>query len=241
MRNVRDDAVVLRTYKSGESDRVVVLWTKHHGKVRAIAKGVRKPSSKLGSALEPLAFVDVLLAEGRGDLWIVQQVGHHSGFPLIRSDFDRVTAAMALVEAVDAVPSDEHADEELFTMLARALATLNEPLNFPRLVPASFFLKMLALDGSLPQLDACVDCGASTPLTTFDAESGGVLCADCRHGRPLSAEALLLLRRILGGDLANVLHEADPAGASDVVQIANDALERHLGKRFRVGRSTPPT
>lgn len=240
MNDLRDDAVVLRAYTSGESDRVIVFWTKQHGKVRAIAKGVRKPTSRIGSALEPTALVDVVLTKGRGDLYIVKQAVHRSGFPTIRSDYDRLTAALALLEVVDATPADEHADEELFVMLTRAMTTLDDATNFPRLVPAAFFLKMLALDGVRPSVSACADCGSTTNLQRFDAEAGGVLCGDCRPGRPLTPDALTLLRRLVDGDLAAVLREADPAGAAEVVTLATEAVERHLGRRLRVGRSAPP-
>jgi DNA repair protein RecO (recombination protein O) len=238
---LRDDAVVLRAYKSGESDRVVVLWTKSRGKVRAIAKGVRKPTSRIGSALEPSAHVDIVLVQGRGQLEIVKQVSHRSGFPTIRSDFDRLTAAMQLLEAVDATPAEGHADEQLFTMLVRALGTLDDASLTPTLVPAAFFLKMLSLDGVTPSVTACAECDSTGPFVAFDVEVGGLLCEACRPGRPLDPEAVHLLQRLVGGDLGAVVRERDIPGSAEVIRWAADALERHWGRRLRVGRSTPPT
>lgn len=240
MNEIHDDAVVLRTYKSGESDRVVVLWTKEHGKMRAIAKGVRKQGSRLGGGLEPLAYVEMNMARGRGDLNIVRQVLHRERFTILRSSYERIVAGMAMVEVVDAIPLDDVADEDIFTMLVRALATLDNPQYQPALVPTSFFFKIMVHDGSEPVLDSCVSCGREGPLVSFDAEVGGTLCASCRSGRALSPDALTLLRRILGGDLANVLREVSPAGSSEVITLAQETIEQHLGKRLKVARSSPP-
>jgi DNA repair protein RecO (recombination protein O) len=238
--DLRDDAVVLRTYRSGEADRVVVLWSRAHGKIRAIAKGVRKPTSKIGGGLEPLAHVRVFLAEGRGDLYIVRQVQHCEQYPVLHGSYDRITAGMAIIEVIDAIPSDDVADEEIFVMATRALATLNDEQYLPPLIPAAFFLKLLVLDGSEPMVDECVSCGSPGPLVAFDAEVGGALCANCRSGRAISASALDLLRRLLGGDLATVLRAEDPPGAGEVATLAQDAIERHFGRRLKVGRSSTP-
>lgn len=237
MNTLRDEAIVLRTYKSGESDRVVVLWTKSHGKLRGIAKGVRKTTSKLGSGLEVMAHVDILLAASKGELYQVRQVQHVNRFSTVRQDFDRLSAGLALVEVVDAVPTDNVPDEEIFTMLARALLSLDNEEFSPFLVPSAFFFKMLALDGSMPQLSECVSCGAGDPLVSFNAEVGGLLCAACRSGRPVSKEAIVLLRRLLHGDLAAVLREGDVLGTSEVVGLASEAIEQHFGKRLKVARS----
>ena len=168
MNDLRDDAVVLRTYRAGEADRVVVFWSKDHGKIRAIAKGVRKPSSRIGGGLAPLAHVRIFLAEGRGDLYIVRQVQHCEQYPVLHSSYDRITAGMAMVEVVDAIPSDDVADAEIFTMLTRALATLNEAQFEPLMVPAAFFLKLMVHDGSAPVVDECVACGSPGPFVAFD-------------------------------------------------------------------------
>lgn len=237
MNTLRDEAIVLRAYKSGESDRVIVLWSKTHGKLRAIARGVRKTTSKLGSGLEVLAHVDILLAEGRGELLQVRQVQHVHRFSGLRQDFDRLSAALALVEVVDAIPTDNEPDVEIFTMLSRALQSLDNPEFAPQLVPAAFYFKMLAIDGSAPQLDECVNCGSPGPLVSFNAEAGGLLCVACRSGRPISVDAVTLLRRLLLGDLAGVLREAQAVGTSEVAALASEAIEQHFGKRLRVARS----
>jgi DNA repair protein RecO (recombination protein O) len=235
-----DDAVVLRTHKSGESDRVVVLWTREHGKVRVFAKGIRKTTSRLGGTLEALAYVRVNLAETRGEFYVARHVAHLERLSTLRSSYDRINAGYAVVEVVDAIPSDDVADEGIFDLLVRVLLTLDNDEFEPALVPASFFFKLLALDGSQPVVDGCVNCGREGPLVFFDAEVGGTLCANCRSGHPLSSDALGLIRRILGGDLAQVLHEPSPRGSGEVMTLAQDSIEQHFGRRLRAARSTAP-
>ena len=239
-REIEDEAVVLRTYKSGESDRVCVLWTRHHGKLRVLAKGVRKTSSRMGGSLEPMGHVEVHLVKGRGDLWITRHVAHLERMATLRGDYERIAAGLAVVEVVDAIPTDEAADEGIFEMLVRVLLTLDNPGFHPELVASSFFFKLLAYDGSEPVVEVCVNCGSPGPLVAFNAEVGGTLCVNCRSGTAISAEALHLIRRILGGELASVLREEQPEGAREVASLAHDAIEVHFGRRLKVARSTAP-
>ena len=240
MKEFSDDAVVLRTFKSGESDRVVVLWTRAHGKVRVFAKGIRKTTSRLGGTLEALAYVRVNLAETRGEFYVARHVAHLERLSTLRSSYDRINAGYAVVEVVDAIPSDDVADEGIFDLLVRVLLALDNDEFEPALVPASFFFKLLALDGSQPVVDGCVNCGREGPLVFFDAEVGGTLCANCRSGHSLSSDALGLIRRILGGDLAQVLHDSTAKGAGEVMTLAQDSIEQHFGRRLRAARSTAP-
>ncbi len=240
MREILDEAVVLRTYKSGESDRVVVLWTRGHGKLRVLAKGIRKTTSRLGGTLEALAYVKVDVVKTRGDFYIARQVQHVERLGTLRGSYDRINAGYAVVEVVDAIPSDDVADEGIFELLARVLVTLDNEEFVPSLVPASFYFKLLAHDGSGPVVDRCVNCGREGPLVSFDAQVGGTLCAECRSGQSISPEALTLVRRIIGGDLANVLREQSVPGSGEVMALAQDAIEQHFGRRLRAARSTPP-
>jgi DNA repair protein RecO (recombination protein O) len=240
VKELRDDAVVLRTHKSGESDRVVVLWTRHHGKVRVLAKGIRKAASRLGGNLETLAYVDVDLVKTRGDFYIARHVSHRERLTTLRSSYTRINAGYAVVEVVDAIPSDDVADEGIFDLLTRVLMTLDDESFDPALVPASFYFKLLAHDGSEPVVDACVNCGRAGPLVAFDAQVGGTLCAGCRSGTSISPDALALVRRILGGDLAAVLRNEPPPGSGEVMALALDAIEAHFGRRLRATRSAPP-
>ncbi|HEY5266459.1 MAG TPA: DNA repair protein RecO [Acidimicrobiales bacterium] len=240
MREISDEAVVLRTYKSGESDRVVVLWTRQHGKLRVLAKGVRKTSSRMGGTLETLAHVTVDLVKTRGEFYIARHVQHKTRLATLRSSYLRISAGYAVVEAVDAIPSDGVPDEEIFELLTRVLATLDDESFDPALVPSSFFFRLLALDGSEPVVDVCVNCGRAGPLVAFDAQIGGTLCDECRQGVTLSNDALVLIRRMVGGDLASVLREESPRGSGEVTAIAQESIEVHFGRRLRAPQASAP-
>jgi DNA repair protein RecO (recombination protein O) len=233
----RDQGVVLRTIRLGEADRIVTLMTEQHGKVRAVAKGVRRTGSKFGSRLEPFSHVALLGWQGRGDLDIINQAEVIDTFRTVREDLDRMTAAMSMLEVVDQVGQERHANPRLYTMLVGALTALAE--RDSPMVAAGFFLKVLALEGSEPVLDACVSCGEEDPelLVAFDLVEGGVLCRSCRRGRSLSPEGLALLRRVLGGGLAGVLAEPRSVVTDEVSALATEAMEVHLDRRLRSVRS----
>lgn len=227
----RDHAVVLRTWKLGEADRIVSLHTHDHGKVRGVAKGVRRTKSKFGARLEPLSHVTIQLYRGKGDLDTITQVETVDRFVSLRSDPDRFARAQALLEAVDQVAQDNEPDPELHVMLVRGLRTLDQ--SDSPLVVAAFFLKLLDHEGVMPQLEACVSCGEDNPIVAFDPVEGGVLCRDCRRGRPITPEALTALRRILGGGLAGVLAEPVAPHTGEVDTLATLLMEHHLERRLR--------
>jgi DNA repair protein RecO (recombination protein O) len=232
---IRGEAIVLRTYKLGEADLICVLLTREHGKVRAVAHGVRKTSSRLGARMEVLDHVDVLLARGRTELLSVRQVESRGAFDNVRGDYARLAAALAIVEVADAATIEHHEDEAYFEMVRGALHALGEAPT-ASVVATAFLFKTLAHEGATPVLDRCASCGDDTDLVAFDLTEGGLLCASCRRGRPVSAEAVALMRRILLGGLAGVLREHDPQGAAEVATIAVEAVESNLGRRLRAGR-----
>jgi len=236
----RDKGVVLRSYRLGESDRIVVVLTERHGKVRAVAKGVRKTTSKFGARLEPLTHVDVLFWQGRGELDIVNQVEVVDAFRAVREDLGRIPRGMSLLEVTDQLAQDRHPDPQLYTMLVGALRSLADDASDPTLLAPAFFLKALVLEGAGPVLDECAVCtepDGVVELVAFDLVAGGTLCRAHRSGRPMSAVALTLLRRILGGDLASVLRGPPPPGADEVAELATEAMEVHLDRRIRSVRS----
>jgi len=226
----RDRGIVLRTYKLGEADRIVVLLSEHHGKVRAVAKGVRKTKSRFGARLEPLSHVNLLLYRGR-ELDVVSQADSIDHFRALRDDLDRLTRAVALLEVVDQLAQEREENSRLYMMLLGALRSLASR-DSVLLVPA-FFWKLLAAEGLGPELDTCVSCGSPDTLVAYDVGEGGVLCRTCRRGVALSPAALDLLRRILGGDLARVLAEPASAAAHEVEVLATRAVEHHLERRLR--------
>ena len=231
MKLYRDHAVVLRSWKLGEADRIISLHTHDHGKVRGVAKGVRRTKSKFGARLEPLSHVSIQLYRGRGELDIVCQVETVDRFVSMRTSPDRLARAEAMLEAVDQVAQDREPDPELHVMLVRALRTMEQ--NDSALVIAAFFLKLLAHEGVQPQLDRCVSCGGVETLEAIGLVDGGVLCHSCRRGRPISAGALDLLRRILGGGLAGALSEPVGPATAEVDLLAVALMENHIERRLR--------
>ncbi len=223
--------IVLRTYKLGEADRIVVFITPDRGIVRAVAKGVRKTRSKFGSRLEPMSHVEVQLHEGRGELQLVIQVDTVDHFRANREDLDRLTKAVAMLEAVDQVALQDEPAPEVYRMLLGALRTL--ALEDSPLVMAGFFLKLLGQEGSGPQVEVCVQCGESDGLVAFSEADGGLLCRDHRRGAGISSEAVELLQRILGGQLGSALNEPAGPATQEVEHVATRALEHFLERRMK--------
>jgi DNA repair protein RecO (recombination protein O) len=226
----RDEAVVLRTYKLGEADRIVVLLTRGRGKVRAVAKGVRKTKSKFGSRLEPTSHIAVQLYEGR-ELDIVTQAETLDQFRMLRADLDRFARASAMLETADQLAQEGEVNPRLLQMLVGALRTLDAS-DSPLVVPG-FFWKVLALEGYRPEVEACVQCGEAGPLVAFDLESGGLLCRTCRRGQSVSPEAVELLQMILGGRLNEALLVPPSPATFEVDHLATRAVEHHLERRLR--------
>jgi DNA repair protein RecO (recombination protein O) len=226
----RDQGIVLRTYRLGEADRIVVVLTEGHGKVRAVAKGVRKTKSRFGGRLEPTSHVSLQLYEGR-ELDVVTQADTLEHHRRVREDLDRLGKATAVLEAVDQVAQDREPSPQLYRMTVGALRSLEEQ-DSPLLL-AGFYWKLLAAEGVAPLVDACARCGSDGPLVAFNLTEGGVLCRDCRTGLPISAEALALLRRVLGGDLNRVLLEPASRATRELELLATTAMEAHLERRLR--------
>jgi len=153
----RDKGIVLRSYKLGESDRIVVVMTEKHGKVRAVAKGIRKTKSKIGARLEPMSHVDIQLYRGR-ELDTVSQVELIDSSARLHNKLDKLTQGMSMLEAVDQIAEDREPSPHLYRMLQGALNTLMEQESPVML--AAFYWKLLAAEGVRPQVDACVGCDA---------------------------------------------------------------------------------
>jgi DNA repair protein RecO (recombination protein O) len=226
----RDDGIVLRTHKLGEADRIVVLLTRAHGKVRAVAKGVRKTKSRFGSRLEPPTHLQLLLYEGR-ELDIVTQVETIDHFRSIRDDLDRLTAAVSMLEAADQLSLEGDANPQLHQMLLGALRALGA--NPAPLVVPGFFFKVLALEGFGSEVSVCVECGTEDGLVAFDVGYGGARCGAHRQGVAVSPAALELLQMILGGRLGEALAQPASPATTEVAHLANRSMEHHLERRLR--------
>jgi DNA repair protein RecO (recombination protein O) len=229
----RDTGVVLRTYKLGEADRIVVLLTEENGKVRAVAKGVRKTTSKFGARLEPMSHVRLLLYRGR-ELDIVSQAESVEPLSPLLASLDRASQALAVLEAADQLALEREPNPGLYRMLVGVLRTIGVRSS-PMVVPA-FYWKLLAAEGLQPELDGCVRCAGREPevtLVAFDLAEGGVLCRSCRSGIPISAAALALLRDVLGGRLNGALAAPESPATHEVGVLATRALEHHIERRLR--------
>lgn len=222
---------MLRTYKLGEADRIVVFITPDRGMVRSVGKGVRKMRSKFGSRLEPMSHVAAQFHEGHGELQLITQVETLDHFRGIREDFDRLTKAFAMLEAVEQVALQDEPAPELYRMLLGALRTLDA--NDSELVTAGFFLKLLSLEGFRPQVESCVQCGVLDGLVGYSEADGGLVCHAHRSGLPLSQEAVVLVRLILGGQLGAALSEPPGSATREVNDMALRALEYFLERRMR--------
>src|SRR5689334_16170448 len=229
----RDSGIVLRTIKLGEADRIVTVFTHVHGKVRAVAKGVRKTTSKFGARLEPTSHVALQCYRGR-ELDVVTQVETIEANRALREGYGLLTHAVPMLEAVDQVAQEREPNPALYRMLTGALRTL--AVQRARVVTPAFFWKLLSLEGFHPMLDGCARCGDDgVELVAFDVDEGGTMCAPCARGggRPLSPPALDVLRRMLGGGLNGVLAGADRAAVAEVERLGVTALEHHLERRLR--------
>ena len=227
----RDTAVVLRTHKLGEADRVVVLLGRATGKVRAVAKGVRRTGSKFGSRLEPGSYVSLQLHEGRGELDIVTQAETVESFRRTREDLSRLGRAASLLEAVEQLAQDRQPAPRLHDMLVGGLRAIDD--RNPPLVAGAFFLKLLAVEGVAPELDSCVGCGEEDGDMWMALEAGGLRCRSCGGGRPVSDEALAVSRAVLGGGLNAALDLPEGNVTHEVESLATAALESHLERRLR--------
>jgi DNA repair protein RecO (recombination protein O) len=231
----REQGVVLRTWKLGEADRIVVLMTQGEGKVRAVAKGVRKTKSRFGGRLEPFSHVDLSLYRGR-ELDIVTQAEVITPFRRLREDYDRVVAGTAMLEAVDQVAQEREAAVRIYLLLVRALRALDGAPRDPSVLLDAFLLKLMALEGYRPALAECAGCGRGVPLPSFSVARGGGLCERCRSGEEsvLDAATMPLLAALLGDDLATAATAAPPpASRREVGALVKAYVEYHLERRLR--------
>jgi DNA repair protein RecO (recombination protein O) len=224
---------VLRTVKLAEADRIVTFLTQGNGKIRAVAKGVRKSGSKFGARLEPATHVALQCYRGR-ELDVVTQVETIDALRPLRENYACLTHAVSMLEAVDQVAQDREPTPAVYRMLVRALRTLSETPS-PVVTPA-FFWKLLSLEGFHPELDLCVRCGEDGPFPAFELGDGGVLCTTCGRlgGRRLEPEALALLRQLVGGELHKAMAEPPEwETIHDVERLGIQTLEYHSERRLR--------
>lgn len=231
----RDEAVVLRTHKLGEADRIVTLLTRHHGRVRAVAKGVRRTTSKFGSRLEPFTHVDLQLAEGR-NLDVVTQAETRSLFHAgLGTDYDRYTSGTAMLETAERLATEEKEPAvQQFLLLVGGLRALSSPDRRPLQVLDSYVLRSLSVAGYAPSFEHCAHCGLVGPHRWFNPSMGGVLCTTCRVPGSASParETLVVLGALLAGDW-DVVHAADERHLREASGLVAAFLTWHLERQLR--------
>ncbi len=235
LRSYREQGIVLRTYKLGEADRIVLILGRDAGLVRAVAKGVRKPTSKFGGQLEPFNLVDLQLYRGK-NLHTITQAQLLLGYagPLAEN-YGAFTAAKVLAETTQKLTEgNELADTGIFDLLHGALGALVARRHPEQLVVASFLLRLMRLAGWDPVLRGCAGCGSTGPARSFLIEAGGTVCASCSGGAgiPLSAETTQLVEALMEGRWEGTqnatAHERAAAG-----RVAGAWAQYHLEQRLR--------
>jgi DNA repair protein RecO (recombination protein O) len=240
-RTWKTEAVVLRSIRYGEADRVLHLFTLERGRIGAIAKGARKTTSRFGGRLEPFSHVELLLHEGRGELHTVTGADLLRAHDESRTDAYRMAVGHIGLEAMLRLFLEGDENRRAFHGLTRFLDLLDgvdEALPAkPSLDPLvlSFQLKLLWLSGYLPHLAGCASCGEETALVGFSASAGGAVCAACEAGSiAVSPDGFTGIRGLLERPLA----EARVAGSSDrgrrdTLRVIESSYEYHGGFRMR--------
>ena len=226
-----DQGIVLRGYPFGESHRVVVLLSPNHGKLRTVAKGVRKTKSRFGGRLEPFTHVDVMLYEGK-NLDTITQVSIINAFPQLRNDLDRVLAAGSMIEVVDAVSQEDEPSQRIFLLLQRGLTVLDHVDPHADLI-TSFLLKVADIIGVAPALDACAGCGRRDGLTRFSFSAGGSLCDECRTpGAYVMRAGLVEYLSVVAKSDLHTLPEADRSMSREALGVTKRFMEYHLEREL---------
>lgn len=235
MKLYRDEAVVLRTRKLGEADRIITLLTREHGQVRGVAKGVRRTSSRFGARLEPFGVVDVQLYAGRS-LDTITQVETIAPYGrTLGRDYALFTTATAMVETAERLTEVERDPApQQYLLLAGALHALATDRHAAGLVLDSFLLRALAVAGWAPSFHDCARCGAAGPQRSFNIPAGGAVCATCRPPGSASPapETLQLLGALLSGDWA-CADASEPRHRTEASGLVAAYLQWHTERRLR--------
>jgi DNA repair protein RecO (recombination protein O) len=231
----RDTGVVLRVHKLGEADRIITLITRRHGKVRAVARGVRRTKSRFGARLEPFGHVDVQFYTGR-TLDVVTQVQTVDAFGLtIVDDYTRYTAGCAVLETADRLAVEEGEPAlRLYLLVAGALRALAAGERDSSLVLDAFLLRAMAYAGWAPAIMECARCAEPGPHRAFNIQAGGAVCARCRPPGSASpaGETIVLLAALLDGDWPAV-ELTGAAARREAGGLVAALLQWHLERQLR--------
>ncbi len=234
MQSYRDDGVVLRTQKLGEADRIITLLCRQNGRIRAVARGVRRTKSRFGARLEPFSHVDLMVHAGRSLDVITQAEVIRAYGPPLAADYPKYTAGAAMLETAERLtPVEKEPAIRQFLLLVGGLRALGDAVEAPgdinesdeaydcgrqerdpRLVLDAYFLRSLAVAGYAPALAECARCGRrgetggdGVRLTAFAVGAGGMVCESCRLAGAVapSPQTIALMVALLRGDWANAM------------------------------------
>jgi DNA repair protein RecO (recombination protein O) len=232
----KEQGVVLRSIKLGEADKIVTVMTQGSGKVRAVAKGIRKTTSRFGARLEPFTHVSLMLYHGRGQLDTITQAEIIAPHSAISEDLALFAAGETMLEAVDKIAEEHEKNVRLVLLLLGGMRALEARPRDPGAVAESFMLKLLSLSGYHPSLTACAVCGAKDPQL-FSAAMGGAVCPSCAEGgvAHVSAGALGYLQQLAAVDLndAGNVVEADHRIRKESRGLLYGFAEYYLERRMK--------
>src|SRR4051812_4697524 len=238
----KTEAVVLRSLRLGEADRVLHLYTLDRGRVGAVAKGIRRTRSRFGARLEPLSYVELLLHQGSGELGTVTGVDLVRSHSAAREDPYRMRVALIGAEAMLRLFTEQEANARAFTALTRFLDLVDalpprtgaQPALDP--LALSFQLKLLWLSGYLPHVSSCAECGSAEPLVGYLPQAGGGVCRACAAdgARPVSPAAFAAIDGLLRRPLAEAGDVPLAGGrAREALTVVSASYEYHGGFRLR--------
>jgi DNA repair protein RecO (recombination protein O) len=237
-RAVKTEAVVLRSMRYGEADRILQLYTPGRGRVSAIAKGVRRTRSRFGGRLEPFFRLRIELHEGRGELLTVTGAQTVDGHARLRANARALDAAARACDAVGRLFETSEPHPGVYNLLCRKLALLDEHAGEEqrsasgRAAALAFRLKLLLAAGLAPALGACASCGEREHLVGFSGAAGGIVCAACEAGSfPLGEEAHHFMAEALGRSLTESPDALEPA-LGQVERAIATTLEHHAHVRL---------
>lgn len=245
MKSYRDEAIVLRTHKLGEADRIITLLTAEHGQIRVVAKGVRRTTSKFGARVEPFCVIDAQLHRGRTLDTLTQVVSIAQYGDAIAANYDLYLAATVIVETAERLTADAtDGTHSQYLLLLGALNAMARRRHDPTLIRTSYTLRALALAGWAPSCFDCAVCGRSGPHASFSISEGGTVCDACRPPGASSPapDTLALLGHLLSGDW-EFADRCESYARDEAAGLISSYTQWHLERRLRsltlIDRSHP--
>jgi len=231
----RDQAIVLRTHKLGEADRIITLFTKDHGRLRAVAKGVRRTKSRFGARLEPASLVDLQLYQGKNLDTITQAEGVENFGDVLSGDYQQWTIASAILESAERFTAQEHEPAvQHYLLVVGALRALAHKTYDPSLILDAYLLRSLGVAGYAPSLTICSVCEKPGPHKYFSLVGGGSVCVDCKPSAAATPlpETLHLMSSLMTSDWESAV-ESDARSRREASGLIAAYLQWHLERGLR--------